>query len=183
MIRKNLKGQSEKERFFLYDLARVTGSILQAYIICTRQSWLMSRNISGNQYNEFIAIGRLLSDETYKRDKKEIMIGGNKIDIIRQKDGVITLIETKKSSKMIEASQMQLLFYLYNISKRDRTIKGEIRIPKEKKVFPMELTEERIVEIEELISEIRCLLQQESAPQKEWIKFCKTCSYLEFCWS
>jgi len=167
----------------LYDLARVTGSILQAFVICPRQAWLMSRNISGNQYNEFIAIGRLLSDETYKRDKKEIMIGGSKIDVIRQKDGVITLIETKKSSRMIEASQMQLLLYLYNFSKKGRTIKGEIRVPKEKKVIPVELTDERIVEVENLISEIKCMLQKESAPPKEWIKFCKTCSYLEFCWS
>lgn len=167
----------------MYDVARVTGSILQAYVICRRQAWLMSRNISGNQYNEFIAIGRLLADETYKRDKKEIMIGGSKIDVIRQKDGIITLIETKKSSRMIEASQIQLLFYLYNITKKDRNIKGEIRIPKEKKVIPVELTDERIVEVENLISEIKCMLQKEPTPAKEWIKFCKTCSYLEFCWS
>ena len=172
-----------KERPYLYDLVKVTGSVLQAFIICQRQAWLMARNISGNQYNEFIAIGRLLSEETYKRDKKEIMIGGNKIDVIRQKDGVMTLIETKKSSRMIEASEMQLLFYLYNISKKDRTIKGEIRVPKEKKVIPVELTDERIIEVEKLISKIKCLLQQESAPIKNWIKFCKTCSYLEFCWS
>jgi len=167
----------------LSDQLKVTGSILQAYVVCQRQAWLMSRNISGNQYNEFIAIGRLLSEETYKRDKKEILIDGSKIDVIRQKDGIITLIETKKSSRMIEASQMQLLFYLYNVSRKDRTIKGEIRIPKEKKVVPVELTDERIIEVENLIAKIKYLIQQESAPEKVWVKFCKTCSYLEFCWS
>ncbi len=30
----------------------------------------MSRQITGDQYNDFLAIGRLISEESYKRDKK-----------------------------------------------------------------------------------------------------------------
>lgn len=167
----------------MYDKAKITGSILQAYIICPRQAWLMTRNISGNQYNEFIAIGRLLSEETYKRDKKEIRIGENKIDVLREKNGSVTLIETKKSSRMIRASQIQMLYYLYNIRDKVRTIKGEIRIPKEKKVISVELTDESVNEIDEIVSDISSLLLKEDVPQRVWIKFCRNCSYFDFCWS
>jgi len=53
---------------------KITGSIIQAYNICKRQAWLMSRQITGDQYNEFLAIGRLISEESFKRDKKELRI-------------------------------------------------------------------------------------------------------------
>ncbi len=161
----------------------ITGSIVQAYVICSRQAWLMSRNISGNQYNDFIAIGRLLSEETYRKDKKEILIGGNKIDIIRGDDNSLTLIEIKKSLKMVEASEMQLLYYMYGIKDKEIEIKGEIRIPKEKKVIPVDLTKEGIKKVEETITSIEELLKNEDPPRKIRLKYCKTCSYLEFCWA
>ncbi len=73
----------------------------------------MSRNISGDQYNEFIAIGRLISESSYKNNKKEINIGSNKIDFIKKDNDSLVIVETKKSSKMLNATEAQLLFYLY----------------------------------------------------------------------
>lgn len=162
---------------------RITGSQIQAYIICPRQAWLMSRQITGDQYNEFLAIGRLYSDETYKRDKKEIRIDGNVVDVVRGKDGALTLIEVKKSSKMLRASRMQLLHYLYSFAKKGHTVKGEIRIPKEKKVIPVDFTNTEKKEIEELHAEIETLVNMETAPEKKRIGACRNCSYAEFCWS
>ena len=162
---------------------KIHGSLIQAYIICPRQSWLMSRQISGNQYNEFLSIGRLYSEETYKREKKEILIDGNKIDVIKERGGVLTLIETKKSSKMIEASKMQLLNYLYSFSKKGYSVKGEIRIPKEKKIIPVEFGDDEKGLIEELHKTIEELINREKAPEKIRIGSCRNCSYSEFCWS
>ena len=90
----------------------ISGSLIQAYLICPRQSWLMSRNLFGDQYNEFMAIGRLYSDESYKREKKEIKIGSNVIDVLKKENGEVVLIETKKSSRAIDASKFQLLYYI-----------------------------------------------------------------------
>ncbi len=162
---------------------KISGSIIQAYLICPRQAWLMSRQISGDQYNEFLAIGRIYTDENYKREKKEIRLDGNKIDVIKGKNGLLTLIETKKSSKMIESAKMQLLNYLYSFSKKGHTVKGEIRIPKEKKIIPIEFGEEEKIIIEELHKKISDLINKEKSPEKKWIGTCKNCSYSEFCWS
>ncbi len=165
------------------DQVRISGSMIQAFVICPRQTWLMSRNLYGNQYNDFLAIGRLLSEETYKRDKKEIVLDGNKFDVIRGKDGIINLIETKKSSKMLEASEMQLLFYMYSLKDKVKEIKGEIRVPAEKKVIPIELTMNRIKDIKEIISSAQKIIKNEKPPERIRIKYCKTCSYNEFCWA
>jgi CRISPR-associated exonuclease Cas4 len=162
---------------------KISGSIIQAYLICPRQAWLLSRQITGNQYNEFMAIGRLLSEESFKRDKKEIMIGGNKIDVIRGKAGKLTIIETKKSSKMIEASKMQLINYLYQLAKKGYKVKGEIRVPKEKKIIPVEFGDIEKAQIEKLQEEIAELINQDEIPEIKRIKTCKNCSYNEFCWS
>lgn len=162
---------------------KINGSLLHTYVICPRKTWLLSRQITGDQYNEFLAIGRLLSEESYKREKKEINFGDNKIDFIKKDNDSLIIAETKKSSKMLKASEAQLLFYLYSYKNKIRNVKGEIRIPKEKKVIDVELTDEKIVYIEGLIEEINSIVDKELAPLKKRIKACRSCSYLEFCWS
>jgi CRISPR-associated exonuclease Cas4 len=162
---------------------KITGSLVQAYIICPRQAWLMSRNIIGNQYNDFLAIGRLLSDETFKRDKKEVLIDGNKIDIIRSKKDSLKIIETKKSSRMIRASEMQLLFYMYSLRNKVKNITGEIRVPKEKKVFEVELNDGKIKEIENNNKSMMDLFELDTPPVPEKKNYCKTCAHYEFCWA
>lgn len=162
---------------------KIYGSLLQAYVICPRQAWLLSRNIRGNQYNEFLEIGRLISETTYKRDKKEIFFGNNKLDVIRDSDNCITVIEVKKSSKMIEASKIQLLNYMYLLSKKGYRVKGEIRVPREKRVVPVELGDAEKELIENIKKDVISLVYKKDAPSPKWIGACKSCSYNEFCWS
>lgn len=162
---------------------KVTGSIIQAYMICPRQTWLMSRNISGDQETESLEIGRFVSEKTYKRNKKEINIGNNKIDFIRNENNTLIIAETKKSSKKIEATEAQLLFYLYSYKNELKEVFGEIKVPKEKKAISVKLTEEKEKYIKTLIREIEELISLEKAPVKKRIKVCSSCSYLEFCWS
>ncbi len=161
----------------------ITGSIIQAYVVCPRQTWLMSRKISGDQQNEFISIGRLISEKTYQRNKKEINLGNNKFDFIKKDNDSLVIVETKKSSKMIKATEAQLLFYLYSYKNKFREVKGEIRVPKEKKVINIELTDEKTEYIEKLVEEINSIIDKGSAPLKKRIKPCSSCSYLDFCWS
>lgn len=162
---------------------RINGSIVQAYVICKRQAWLMSRQVSGNQYNEFMAIGKLLDEESYKRDKKEIRFGSNKIDIIRGEDQHLTIIETKKSSKGIKAAIMQLLFYLQSISKKGYKVKGVLKFPKERKNLDIPFDKKSKRKINKLIGDIRDTLKLDTPPLPIRISSCKKCSYNEFCWS
>lgn len=161
----------------------ISGAQIQAYIICQRQTWLMSRQICGDQDNDMLSIGRFYSEESYKRDKKEIMVDNNKIDLIRENNGELVLIETKKSSKMIEASRVQLLNYLYSLENLGHFVKGEIRIPKEKKVIPVPFGDAEKKKIEKIRTEIAQLINMEKAPEAIRISACKNCSYCDFCWS
>lgn len=161
----------------------VTGSVIQSYVVCPRQTWLMSRNISGDQENEFLEIGRLITEKSYQRDKKEINLGDNKIDFLRNENNTLIIAETKKSSKRLKATEAQLLFYLYSYKKDYGEAFGEIRIPKEKKVISVELTKEKEAYIENIIEEINILIDFIKPPEKKRIKPCSSCSYLEFCWS
>lgn len=161
----------------------IGGSLVQDFIVCHRKAWLMSRQICGDQENDFLAIGRFNSEESYKRDKKEVVVDNNKIDRIREDNGELILIETKKSSKMLEASRAQLLNYLYSLSTFGHSVKGEIRIPKEKKIIPVPFGEEEKKEIEKIRGEIGRLIDLEKAPEAVRISACKNCSYSEFCWS
>lgn len=161
----------------------ISGAQIQAFIICPRQAWLMSRQICGDQENDFLAIGRFYSEESYKRDKKEVMVDYNKIDLIREDNGELILIETKKSSKMLAASRAQLLNYLYSLSNLGHSVRGEIRIPKEKKVISVPFGEEEEKEIKKIRDEISNLIKLEKAPATARISACKNCSYSEFCWS
>lgn len=162
---------------------KMSGSLIQAYIICPRQAWLMSRQISGDQNNEFLSIGRFYSENTYNREKKEVEVAGNKIDILKDDNGKLTVIEVKKSSKMIKASKMQLLNYLYSLSLKGYVVAGEIRIPKEKKVIKVDFSEKEIEKIESLHKEINEIIDLQYPPKENWIGACRSCSYSEFCWS
>lgn len=162
---------------------KIYASLIQAYVVCPRQAWLLAHQISGDQYNEFLEIGRLLTEETYKRDKKEILIEGNKIDIIKNKDGTLTIVEIKKSSKRIKAAKMQLLHYLYSLCKKGYIVKGEIRVPKEKKVIEIDFTKKEKIMVEKIHEDIKELISKENPPIPKRIGACKNCSYNEFCWS
>ncbi|MBP7562633.1 MAG: CRISPR-associated protein Cas4 [Candidatus Cloacimonetes bacterium] len=161
----------------------ISGSLIQAYMICPRQAWLMSRQICGDKDNDFLAIGRFYSEESFKRDKKEIIVDDNKIDLIREDNGELVLIETKKSSKMIRASRAQVLNYLYTLENLGHFVRGEIRIPKEKKVIPVPFGDAEKREIEKIRAEITHLIRMEKAPEVIKISSCKKCSYCDFCWS
>lgn len=161
----------------------ITGSILQAYYICPRQAWLMSRQICGDQYDDFLVIGRLLSEETFKRDKKEVMIGNNKIDIVRKKNGEVILIESKKTSRALDSAELQLLFYMYFIKDKIENLRGEIHVPKEKKIVEVNLDEHNMVLVENYLNKAEKELAKEKPEKAEKIKYCRTCSYREFCWA
>lgn len=143
----------------------------------------MSRQITGNQYNEFLAIGRLISEKSFKKNKKEIEIDGGKIDIIKKERNRITLIEVKKSSKYMEAAKMQLIFYLSEFEKKGFSVKGELRVPKEKRMIQIELNEKSKEELENVKQKIKALCDLKHPPHTKFGKKCKSCSYNEFCWS
>ncbi len=164
-------------------LIDIKGSIVQAYIVCKRQAWLLSRNIGPSPDNPFLEIGKLISQEYYKHDKKEVYFDGVVLDLIRQENEVLLVGEIKKSSRAKNAAILQLKFYLYKLFKNNINAHGKLLIPEEKKTFDVQLSFDDITEIENLIEEISLFLLSPLPPQPQKIKACSKCSYKEFCWA
>lgn len=63
--------------------------------------------------------------------------------------------EVKSSSKMKEADQAQLLYYLFILDQMGIQRKGKIHYPKEKRVDELELTEQDKQEIPKWLAQIQ----------------------------
>ncbi len=164
---------------------KIAPSIYNAYNICPRQAWLMSRQLSANQNDSFLEIGRLIDETTFKREKKKIYLAefAAEIDFITLKNGSLFVAEIKKSSRTMASGVKQLKYYLYLLSKKGIKCKGIIKIPKEKISMTIELQENDVALIKEKIDEIEVFLSKENAPIPQKIPFCRRCAYFEFCWS
>ncbi len=161
----------------------ISGTLIWYYHICKREAWLMSRSLTAEQENDFLILGRMIHENSYKREKKEIVFDGCKIDLLAHKKGKLLVGEVKKSSKSLDSNIQQLKFYLYKLKQRGFHLSGEIRIPEEKKVIPVELTEQDEQEINVAIKNIEKIVNHDTPPEAVWIRFCKPCAYAEFCWS
>jgi len=162
---------------------KITGTLIWYYYICHREVWLMARQLEPAQENPFIELGRLLSEETYKRDRKEIRLENIVIDIIRRDSDELIVGEVKKSSRYKRSATMQLAYYLKRLKSLGIEAKGELLFPKEKKRINISLTPELESELKEAEEDIQKIISLDSPPVAQKIKFCKNCGYNEFCWA
>ena len=161
----------------------VTGTLIQCYNICKRQTWLMAHQIIPDQENQFIEIGRLIDEESYDRDKKKINYENVVLDLVKTNEGDLVVGEVKKSSRAKESARMQLAFYLYKLKHNGVEAKGMLFFPEERKREMVDLTPELEQQIETMIKDIEHIIFQENPPPFKKIGFCKHCGYKEFCWS
>ena len=143
----------------------------------------MARRIEPSQENPFIEIGRLISEESYKRERKEIRLENIVIDILRRGHEQVIIGEVKKSSRYEKSAMMQLAFYLSKIKEMGVKAKGELLFPKEKKKLEVELTSEIENELKDVENNILKIINTELPPKAEKNRFCKNCGYNEFCWA
>ena len=162
--------------------ARIGGTLLWYYSICTRQVWLMAHSIEPDRNNEDIMIGRLIDKNSYVREKHQIVFGDNKFDFITQKKGTLVVSEVKKSRRAEKASKLQLAHYLYELEKEGISAQGVLKYPKEKKQTQEKLTDMLRVELDQAYNEIKKITsaQYPSAPKN--CRYCAKCAYAEYCW-
>lgn len=161
----------------------ITGTLIWYYYVCKREVWLGSRRLNPNQEDYFLEMGRLIHENAYLRDRKEITIPYMKFDLIKRQENEFIIGEIKKSSRFLLPAKMQLAFYLYQLKRRGLNLKGELLIPKEKKRIPVELTQELEDELKESLDKIKVIINSEKPPEPEKIYWCKNCAYNEFCWA
>jgi len=162
----------------------VTGSIVAAFVACPRQAWLMARQMTPDEENVFVAIGKYIHETSYSKERKEIVVENMRIDLICRSENDFTLVgEIKKSSRTMENGRMQLLFYLYRLRNMGIHAEGELLFPKERRREKVILTEEEIPRVEKLIQEVKNTILMPNPPPPVKSHRCSPCAYREFCWA
>lgn len=166
-----------------YNNEEIIPTFIWYYYICRREVWLMSHHIKPNEDDKNVEIGRILHENSYIRDKKEISLPGMRLDIVTTESGETIIGEIKKSSRSLKAAEMQLLYYLYRLKKNNVNARGRLYFPKEKKNLDVDLDSASITEIEDALNEINDIICLAIPPRPEMIRFCRNCAYRELCWS
>jgi len=161
-----------------------TGTQINYYIVCPTKLWLFSHLTTMEQTSDLVLLGHLLQEISFYRVQKDIIIDQKiSIDFIKRGDKLI-LHEIKKSSKLENAHIAQLLYYLYYLKheKGIENAEGIINYPSERKIVKVELTPEKELELVNIFQRIKEIISLPQPPKPEKKKYCRKCSYFEFCW-
>ena len=156
----------------------LTGTLVNSYVVCKRKAWLNSRKINPNKSNSFLLMGSSYNSNrtTQKR------IGNIELDEI-EKGKHIIVKEYKKTFSNIEASKMQLLFYMKNLKEELNLnkINGYIISEEnnEKLFLPFDSKNEE--KIDKLIDEILVALNNNQIPKFTRTKLCDYCGHNMYC--
>lgn len=162
------------------ELPQFTGTEVGYYFICKKKLWWFSHGVQMEQESDRVKMGKLVHEESYARKKKEINVD-NKIVLDWREDGVIH--EVKLTDKMEDAHEMQLAYYLYYLKlKGVDGLQGQIDYPKLKQTKIVELTPALEEKIKQALEEMKEIISSKRAPDVEWMKICRSCSYAELCW-
>lgn len=111
----------------------VNGTHIWYYFICKREVWLIAHQIAADQEDDNLEIGRFISETSYQRQKKELLIGNIKVDRIRREGDTLVVGEVKKSSTYEKSAYYQLLYYLDTLRKMGMRQKGSFYSQKKRK--------------------------------------------------
>lgn len=162
---------------------QVNGTLINYYIHCKRQCYLMGNRLNLEDNSELVKIGRAIHEERHtNKDNTEIVIDNVKIDKVTME----YVTEVKKSDADIEAAKWQLLYYLKVLKSKGVYRKGRLQcIEKNKKDVKTEIIEltDNVEEIlDSYILEVKSLLLQKDVPPVLNKPKCKKCSYYEYCY-
>ena len=55
-------------------LKEISGTMYSYSYLCDRNLWLYSKYIVMEQESEYVSMGKIIDEESYKRDKKQVKI-------------------------------------------------------------------------------------------------------------
>jgi CRISPR-associated exonuclease Cas4 len=172
-----MKASSERTNI---ELTTFSGTEVGYYFICHKKLWWFAHGIHMEHDNDRVKMGKLVHEQSYQRRKKELDIDG-KIVLDWREDG--TVHEIKLTDKMEEAHEMQLIYYLYYLKlKGVEGLRGRIDYPKLRQTKTIELDEGNQSKIERALADMKRIVALERAPEVEFMKICRSCSYAELCW-
>lgn len=161
----------------------INGTQINYYFICKTKLWLFSHNIQLEQESDNVNLGKILHEDSFKREKEYLIDNLINVDFIKINDS-IEIHEVKKSQKMDKSHEFQLLYYMFYLKneKDIDNIKGFLNYPNSRKKDEIFLTSEKEEELINIIDEIHKINDGEM-PKPKKKKICNKCAYFEFCFS
>lgn len=170
----------------------ITATHINYYHVCLRKLWLFSNGINMEHTSDTVYDGKLLHETSYpQRNEKhsEIMLQAEheginlfgKIDFYDAAHN--TVHETKRSNKVEQAHIWQVKYYLWLLKLNG--IDGAsaiIEYPILRQRDKITLSEEDILYLKFIITEIRKMKSSVDCPPVIRAKICKSCSYYELCY-
>jgi CRISPR-associated exonuclease Cas4 len=162
----------------------ITGIHINYYFVCKRELWLFANGIQMEHTSDLVYEGKLIHENSYPQrvgQYEELEIDGCKIDFYDVKNKIVH--EIKKSDKMEIAHQWQVKYYIYVLECNGIDgVTGVLEYPVLRQKSQVVLTDEDRAKIQEIKAEVEIITSSDSCPQKIERKFCKNCSYYEFCY-
>lgn len=135
------------------------------------------------QESDIVALGKQLHENSYKKEKEFLIDDLINVDFIKNKNP-IEIHEVKKAPSLELAHEFQLLYYMYYLKKEKDipNIIGYLDYPNIRKKIKIELTDEKEVQIEEVLKDIKNIINS-NLPKPKKSRICRKCAYFEFCFS
>ena len=161
----------------------INGTQINYYFICKTKLWLFSHNIRLEDESENVRLGKILHEDSFKRENDYLIDNLINVDFIKVND-YVEIHEVKKTQKMEKSHEFQLLYYMHYLkNKKDiHNIKGFLDYPKNRKKREIFLTEEKEKELLKIIEDINKINENEM-PKPKKSRICRKCAYFEFCFS
>lgn len=159
----------------------ITGIMVYYYFICKKKLWYFINQINMEQNSELVSIGKILDEESYRKEKKQILID-NTINIDFIKNGAV-LHEVKKTKSIEEAGIWQIKYYMYYLEKKEvKSVKAKIDYPLLRETKEVILSDSDRKVLDKVIQDIEKMKDEEIIPKKINSKICKKCSYYDLCY-
>ena len=162
-------------------MVKITGTIINYYLHCKRQCWLFMKKINLEDNSEEVRIGRVLHENKSTTQNAEVAIDNIKTDKITDK----YIVEYKKSDADLEATIMQVKYYMYILNQKGIKKDGKIEVfeknKQNNKIHYIENNEQINNEINELKKEIEILYNMKIPPKQQRENKCKKCAYSDYC--
>jgi len=138
-------------------------------------------NISMSHESDLMREGRIIHENSFSRERKNIMLGNISVDF-RKGGCEIIIFEIKKSRRMINAARWQLLFYLFYLKRGGINAVGVLTFPEERKRENVVLTEDVEDKFDEIFADIKKISKMKIPPKVNRKRYCRKCSYYDLCW-
>jgi len=159
----------------------MTGTQIAYYFLCKRKLWLFTHHIDQEQTSDTVALGKFISESTYKRERHEIQIDNIVLDFYDPKSKIIH--EVKKSDKMENTHIWQVKYYISVLEQKGiNGVTGEIDYPRLRQKVKVKLTDNDKEKLKIIKKDIEEILNKKKPPDTINKPFCKKCSYYDLCY-